>query len=700
MNINTSVPQELLPLFNCLSTYEKELHLDNSPMYFDFPIYKELDEGILVAQTMVLSQYHGVLLFRVSQQTDVASFDSILSKEINELNKLYTIVFARLLRNDRLKSGRNSTIVPITTILYAPYLTNQERPRDKDEKEDVYIIYTASQLVDCIKNIKEAKDLLQDNSFEELQSTIEGSKGLIVPNLRKVDSENTKAYAANQAEKEIMLFDGKQKTAYLTPIKGVSRIRGLAGSGKTVILCMKAALLHLSNPHARILYTFYTKSLYQHVRRLITRFYRQYNDQDPDWDRILVRHAWGSSNMEGVYSHACEYHNIVPMSFGAARYRGMTDPFDVVCNDFMAKVTEPEKLYDYILIDEGQDFPTSFIRMCLNLVADGKILFAYDDLQTIFQNHAPTSEEIFGKNPDGSAKVHFADDMVLPKCYRNPREILVVAHALGFGIYASAISQMIANDEYWGDIGYEIESGKLEAGKDVSILRPERNSLKSISDRYDKDAIVRYNVSEDFKSEIINTCKCINDDINNQNLHPEDIMVLSADDKNATTYLNTIERYLAGQYDIMSNNVHADKFSVGNFQEKDRVTLSTIHKAKGNEAYSVYIVGIDALIPGPKNYRARNLIFTAMTRAKGWVKLSGIGEVAQKWAEEIQSALNNFPYLKFKYPSEENIKLMQRDMAEASIKENKIKRLFDEILENMSPEEAKLFLEQQAIKKE
>ena len=55
-------------------------------------------------------------------------------------------------------------------------------------------------MVDCIKNIKEAKDLLQDNSFEELQSTIEGSKGLIVPNLRKVDSENTKAYAANQAE--------------------------------------------------------------------------------------------------------------------------------------------------------------------------------------------------------------------------------------------------------------------------------------------------------------------------------------------------------------------------------------------------------------------------------------------------------------------------------------------------------------------
>lgn len=700
MNISTAVPQELQPLFECLSSHETELNLGDSPMYFDFPIYKELDEGILVAQTMVLSQYHGVLLFRVSQQTDVTSFDSKLNEEIDALNKLYTIVFARLLRNDKLKLGRNATIVPITTILYAPFLANQDRPRDKEEKDDVYLIYAGSQLIDCIKDIGVGNPPLHDNIFEELQSTIEGSKGLIVPNLREVGSENTKAYAANLAEKEIMLFDGKQKTAYLTPIKGVSRIRGLAGSGKTVILCMKAALLHLSNPNARILYTFYTKSLYQHVRRLITRFYRQYNDQDPDWDKILVRHAWGNNNMEGVYSQACDYHNIVPMSYREARYRMTGDAFDIVCKDFMSKVTAPEKLYDYILIDEGQDFPTSFIRMCLSLVMDGKILFAYDDLQTIFQNHAPTSEEIFGKNPDGSAKVHFVDDIVLPKCYRNPREILVVAHALGFGIYASAISQMIANDDYWGDIGYEIESGKLEAGKDVSILRPEKNSLRSISDRYSKESIVRYNVNESFKDEIIEVCQCINDDIKNQNLHPEDIMVLSADDKNATVYLNTIERHLADMFGIMSNNVHADKFSVGNFQEKDRVTLSTIHKAKGNEAYSVYIVGIDALIPGPKNYRARNLIFTAMTRAKGWVKLSGIGEVAKKWVEEIESALHYFPYLKFKYPTEENIKLMQRDMVEASVKENKIKRLFDEILENMTPEEAKLFLEQQAIKKE
>ena len=693
MEINTKIPAEIQPLFDCLSNHEEEIALTGSQMYFDFPVYKELDEGILVAQVMVLSPHHGVLLFKVAQQTDAASFEAQLQREIDNLNNLFSMVFTRLLRNDRLKVGRQAIKVPITTLVFAPYISNPEQILQKGPIDEVYLSFTERQLLDCIKEIGVVE--LDEGVFNELLSSIEGSKGMIVPNSRATDSETTKGYAANQAEREIMLFDMKQKTAYLTPIQGVSRIRGLAGSGKTVILCMKAALLHLRNPKARILYTFYTKSLYQHVRRLITRFYRQYNDQDPDWDMIQIRHGWGTNSLEGVYGQACEYHNITKISFGEARLKSVTAPFDYVCRDFIAKVTNPEKLYDYVLIDEGQDFPTSFIRMCLSLVENNRILFVYDDLQTIFQNHAPTAAEIFGTKADGSPLIDFTDDTVLPKCYRNPREILVVAHALGFGIYSKSISQMIESKEYWSEIGYEIQEGELKEGRDVLILRPETNSLRSISERYNINAIIRYQVYDEYKNEISQVCECINDDIQNQHLHPEDIMVLTADDKNATIYLSGIDQVLAQKYGVMSNNVHADKFSVGNFQEKDRVTLSTIHKAKGNEAYAVYIVGIDALVPAKKNYRARNLLFTAMTRAKGWVRLSGEGETAQLWCDEIQKALDSFPYLKFKYPSDADIKLMQRDMAEASIKENKRKQLIDELLAEMTPEEAKMYIDQQ-----
>lgn len=700
MEISTIIPSEIQPLYNCLHVHERELSLEDSMMYFDFPVYKELDAEILVAQTMVLSKRYGVILFKVAQQTDGRSFDDSISSEIDILNKLYSIVFTRILRNDKLKAGRQAITVPITTLVYAPFICDEASSRDRDVKDDVVITFTEKQLLDYLQEQKSSSDVLGEDSFNELLSTIEGSKGLIVPNKRETIEENTKGYAANKAEQEIMLFDGKQKTAYLTPINGVSRIRGLAGSGKTVILCMKAALLHLRDPNATILYTFYTKSLYQHVKRLITRFYRQYNDQDPDWDKIQVRHAWGNYTLEGVYSQACEHHNIRKLSFTEARQRSLVNPFDAVCKDFLVKVPDPCKLYDYVLIDEGQDFPISFISLCLSLVKNNRILFAYDDLQTIFQNHAPTATEIFGTNPDGTPRVSFTSDMVLPKCYRNPREILVIAHAIGFGLYAANISQMIESEEYWNEIGYEIESGALKAGQDVSILRPEKNSLKSISQHYSKQEIVRFQAYDEYKNEILEVCNFINDDIRIQHLHPEDVMVLTADDKNATSYLNSVERILAEQYDIKCNNVHADKFSVGNFQEKDRVTLSTIHKAKGNEAYSVYIVGIDGLLPVKKNYRARNLLFTAMTRAKGWVRLSGIGETAQMWCNELQRAMDAFPYLRFRYPTAEDIRLMQRDMNESSIKENRMNRLLDELLEEMSPEDAKLFIDQRMKSKE
>ena len=97
---------------------------------------------------------------------------------------------------------------------------------------------------------------------------------------------------------------------------------GLSGSvdwpdqEKTVVLAMKAALTHLRHPKASIAFTFHTKSLYQHVRRLITRFYRQYNDQDPDWDRLHVLHAWGGRSTPGIYYNACLAAGVSPMTFG------------------------------------------------------------------------------------------------------------------------------------------------------------------------------------------------------------------------------------------------------------------------------------------------------------------------------------------------------------------------------------------------
>lgn len=88
-----------------------------------------------------------------------------------------------------------------------------------------------------------------------------------------------------------------------------------------------------------------------------------------------------------------------------------------------------------------------------------------------------------------------------------------------------------------------------------------------------------------------------------------------------------------------------------------------------------------------------------MTRAKGWVKVSGIGGAAKTCEDEINKALSNFPNLVFDYPTQEQIRVMRRDLAEKDARKQKAERLLDQVLASMTPEEIKVFLEQRKIKK-
>src|SRR5262249_9727314 len=152
---------------------------------------------------------------------------------------------------------------------------------------------------------------------------------------------------------------------------------------------------------------------------------------------------------------------------------------DFACSDLM-KATKLAPLYDYIFVDEGQDFPVSFVRLCHSLAKEGKFVLAYDDLQTILQAKTPSTAEIFGTDTAGNSIVEFEEDIVLHKCYRNPREVLVAAHALGFGIYGDRIVQMLESPDHWEDIGYVVSEGDFVEGSRIKVERPIENSLPII----------------------------------------------------------------------------------------------------------------------------------------------------------------------------------------------------------------------------
>ncbi len=71
--------------------------------------------------------------------------------------------------------------------------------------------------------------------------------------------------------------------------------------------------------------------------------------------------------------------------------------------------------------------------------------------------------------------------------------------------------------------------------------------------------------------------------------------------------------------------VNKENYQPDRFWCEGGVTVSRIHRAKGNEADMVYVVGFDCVAKNESNLSLRNQLFVALTRAKGWLKLSGVG---------------------------------------------------------------------------
>ncbi len=669
-----------------------ELKLQSAEIYFEFPLFRNDSGQPVISKVLIVSPNHGVIAIGTSGATSGDGVFDSLDMADRQVGIVFDFLYSRLVRNNNLKQDRTTLKFTCDAIIYAPFVEVELSILDLASK----VLFNDSSLKSYLLELEVTS--MDSALFAELTTTIDGAKGLIRPQVRNISGKpvDSKGYLANKLEAEIANFDKRQKVGAFTTLDGPQRIRGLAGSGKTVVLAMKAALTHLRYPEKRILYTFYTRSLYQHIQRLITRFYRQFDDHDPDWSNLQIMHAWGGHNVPGVYFNACIDHGLQPMTFSAAYQQSKDQPFDYVCTQLLNTV-EIQPTYDFVIVDEGQDFSASFLQLATKLAEKNRMIFAYDDLQTIFQVSAPTPAEIFGVDRVGKALVELNEDVVLYKCYRNPREILVCAHALGFGLYGERVVQMLENREHWEDIGYQFIKGDLVEGAPVEIERPAEYSLSTISDSQAADVIVQATVYDEFYQEVESVAASIKGDIED-GLRPDDILVVVVDDRNARTYLEYIAQSLAS-YDINVNNIHADSYGLKDFYREGQITLSTVHKAKGNEAYVVYVVGVDALYSSYAGVRERNMLFTAMTRAKGWVRVSGIGSAAQLCQQEIETALKNFPYLRFNYPSKQELKIMKRDLAEKAIRKQKLERMLDHVSEEWTQEEITRYLEQRAIKK-
>src|SRR6266513_1666532 len=199
---------------------------------------------------------------------------------------------------------------------------------DQEGLEDIIFIWRD---LDVSEALVELEKKLSPKEWTLTKSVFQGvnplNKGIseIAEDLSKMGG------AIKALEKEIALLDQDQHKVAVQMAPGPQRIRGLAGTGKTVVLAMKAANIHLHYPKKKILFTFHTQSLYNQAKALITKFYRVHSDSDPNWDMLHVRHGWGSSSRPGVYYEICRRAGLMPLTFTTARGVDMDQPFRACC---------------------------------------------------------------------------------------------------------------------------------------------------------------------------------------------------------------------------------------------------------------------------------------------------------------------------------------------------------------------------------
>ena len=648
---NTQIEQ-LITLFR---EQEDKLELNNSNIFLEYPLYKDDDDSVVMTQILLLSPKHGVIIIYSTELPRAEQ--NLLNQEVNKLDKIAGHIISKLFKNDNLRDGLMGLSIPVQAILFAKNIDDISRLESK------YILLNSNaDLITLLNNKKDVSDTL----IKETLSSLQGAKGLLRPTERHVDKyeDNTKVAKIHQVESKILQFDNEQQDGYIPAIDGPHRIRGLAGSGKTVILTMKVVqtLLRENSRNISVLYTFSTRSLYQHVKRLIHRFFREFHDDMSFLDCVNILHAWGGASNAGVYYNACLAHGVAPLTFSSAQRNTPPgiEPFEYACQKLLEEV-DIQPQYDYVFVDEAQDYGRSYLLLCTKLAKNNRVTLGADVFQNIFQPKALTAKDIFGAD----SLLEFKQDDFLETCYRTPLSILVAAHSIGLGIYGQKQVQKIESVELWKSFGYEVTTrgeGFFDANEEIIVTRNESKS-PTLSQEKPIDLIKYQDGFSSISSEVEYIANKIIIDIKNEGLLPEDILVIGIDDRHCNSYFSHLNMYLE-DHGIYTNNIHSNKFSIGDFHVPGRVTLSTIHKAKGNEAYSVYIMGCDS-VSHNLNLRSRNLLFTAMTRTKGWISLTGCGEVSV--FNEIKTAVSNVPNISFTYPSLDEEERIESDLKRKTV---------------------------------
>ncbi|MCR4575075.1 MAG: ATP-binding domain-containing protein [Lentisphaeria bacterium] len=660
-------------------------------LYIGYPIFSS-PEGKYPIDAILIIPKKGTIIFNFVDGEILP--DDYRDLQDDVCNKLDT-----KLRGHKQLVSKRTLSISINAITYMPACSQRNL-----KTEDEYKICSDTNLKEAILNIEDNDE--NDKHYHFLLSALQSITNLR-NNLKKreIHKEDSKAAKLAKLESSIATLDHQQGRAVIEMATGVQRIRGLAGSGKTIVLALKAAYLHAQHPEWKIAVTFHTRSLKDQFKRLITNFMICQTGEEPNWDNLKIMHAWGGAkneNSNGIYRCFCNVHNIEAYDYHSAVVKfGDKEAFAEACKEALAKVIDDKiiQMFNVILIDEAQDLPSEFLRLSYHLLFPPKLLvYAYDELQSLNKQSVPPPEQIFGVDKNGRPLVQLNDpsqDIILKQCYRNSKQVLTTAHALGFGIYRdidsktqTGLIQMFDDKKLWTDVGYEIVDGRLEDDAIVTLERTDKTSPSFLSDISSIEDLIIFKNFETKEEQDNWVVEEIKKNLEQDELRHDDIIVINPNPLTTQREVGSIRAML------FNNNINSHLVGIDTSpdvflkQGEESIAFSGIYRAKGNEAGMVYIINAqDCYESREQLATVRNRLFTAITRSKAWVRVLGIGEKMSKIQEEYNRVLENNFKLRFKYPSaalREKLTIVNRDRSAIEMKiinegNNSLKNLLEQL---------------------
>ncbi|MBP0011930.1 MAG: pentapeptide repeat-containing protein [Roseofilum sp. SID3] len=492
-----------------------------------------------------------------------------------------------------------------------------------------------------------------------------------------------------EARQQFSQLDLAQETLAKTIPPGVQRIRGIAGSGKTVILCQKAAHMHLKHPDWKIAIVFFSRSLYQTITEQLDRWLRHFSDGQVGYssrDRNLrVFHGWGAKGQPGFYRFLCRLSGVSPRTVADTLQSAPHEALSEVCIDLLHRGKIPQ-IFDAVFMDEGQDFLVKdsmkfeqkqpfywlayqSLHSCNPLHPEQRrLIWTMDEYQHLDPQQITTVIDLFGAKLghllNGVHLGNIAKTEILCKSYRTPAQVLRVAYGIVMGIFRpqGCLTQLCQKSD-WQALGFEVE-GKLLPGNSIALTRPFDTDLNPVS-QLASGALIEFHSYESRQEELANLGDRLRQNLRQDGLKPSrDILVILLGTRIQTRQLEpmVVEALLRQGIDVYLPGQKQDSGLKNSFWFEGCVTVSSIEKAKGNEADMVYAIALDRIAQDESNLSLRNHLFIALTRTRAWVTISGVGNYSLY--QEFHQLLKPQNSLTFTLPQQSQRSLSITDISE------------------------------------